>query len=236
MNKKDVFLGLVGGVCLTALVCYALMSANKSDPKDLSLAIQGPRGMGSVNVAINSTNKPIDYEVLLKQLFSNELMREGVIKWMGKNYQLYSIESLELAHALKTKACEPFPDSPVELRIQKQQECAAKPAVNELRIMANKGDAPFHSVGIKERIGIQSEEGRKPKLGTALVCNDGNYVNKKIVVVNNSDFSKEFLGSPGYLCPDPKQFPGLQLNPDDAKELFGSKLNKDNYALVYLGR
>ena len=31
------------------------------------------------------TNKPIDYEVLLKQLFSNELMREGVIKWMGKN-------------------------------------------------------------------------------------------------------------------------------------------------------
>ena len=80
MNKKDVFLGLVGGVCLTALVCYALMSANKSDPKDLSLAIQGPSGMGSVNVAINSTNKPIDYEVLLKQLFSTELLREGVIK------------------------------------------------------------------------------------------------------------------------------------------------------------
>lgn len=236
MNLKDLSIGIGIGVIATSLLAYAYFSANIAEPKDMTLKINGPTGVGSIDLAFKGTANSIDYKAVLNQMFSNELMRDGVIGWLGKNQRIYSLEAVDFANALKTGACEPFPEKPAELRLQKRQECADKPSNDALRKLAFSGEAPFHSVGKKVRIGTQSESGRKPINGVALVCNEGEYANKKLIVVNASGLTKEFIGSPGYLCPDAKQFPEMQLNLDEAKELFGQKLNKYNFAIAYLGK
>ena len=242
MISKDIFKGLFLGLFLSFLISFAYISANKADPKNLTLKISGPSGTGSIDLAITGSETSFDYLDILDKLFSkdkkNELMREGAINWLAKTQSLFSIESQALALALKTSACEPFPEGPPQLRLDKRQECADKPALNALRRLAFSGKVPFHQVGNKERVGIQGDNRRKPNSGEAYVCNNSHYANKKIVVTafNNVELTKTFSAISAYPCPDSNDSPALQMNPEDAKELFGPKLLKHNFAIVYIDK
>ena len=227
MTMKNYILTFVGGL-LVGLALMALLSSTVMplSPKKTTLKITGPKGQGGFE--LNVEGESLDYENMLKQLFSDTFLRSAAVGWLEQKEKIYPIESPALATAISTEICSPIPNSPLEAKLAKGQECAQKPVASALRELSSEHKPPFHYVGIKGDMGVPDKRMNQPPRGTANVCRDGPFLGKKLQIGNLLNTKVIEVDAKGfYLCTPAATFPDIQLGPDNALELFPkTPLNK----------
>ena len=213
---------ILGIVAFLVLAVYTVMSGSPDNPTTQSVNITFPGGFG---LEMDVSQSEIAHSALLTQLFSEEFTRDGVLGWLGREQQVYSISDVELVTALERSLCEPIPDSPLQERIEKARECAARPVANGLRRLQEEKKPPFHYVGIQVRVGVQAAEGARPALGRANVCRESDLFGKQIELTDPVSGNEIVVRASGsYPCTGFSRYPDVQLGPDQARDLFVSAL------------
>lgn len=214
MSKKIFGSGFIVGVACTSLIWFSL---DKSDQKGFSAKF------GTTGAEITTTGSGIDPIKVLEKTLNDTDRKGGVLSLLETKHNVFSIDSLNLVTAIESKVCEPFPNTPLNLRLQKMQECANKPVIKALRQIAFEHKSPFHPVGSIGRMGVPRIMQNKPAEGFANVCKPGVYYGKKLQIRNqqNNEFI-EVIANGTYSCPDMtgNNFPDIQLNPADAIKIF----------------
>lgn len=214
MSKTHIGIGFIAGVFVTALTWYAL---DTSDQKEFSAKIS------TSGAEVTSTGSGVDPIKVLEKILNDPDKKGGILSLLETKHNVFSINSLNLVAAIESKVCEPFPNTPLNLRLQKMQECANKPVIKALRQIAFDHKSPFHPVGSIGRMGVPRNMQNKPAEGFANVCKPGVYYGKKLQIRNqgNNEFI-EIIANGTYSCPDitGNNFPDIQLNPTDAIKIF----------------
>lgn len=214
MLLKDHGPGFIAGVFVTALICFSL---DTSDQKGFSAKIS------ATGAEVATSGSGADPIKVLEKTLNDPTRKGGILSLLEANHNVFSIDSLNLALAIESKVCEPFPNEPLKLRLEKMQECANKPVIKALRQIAFDHKSPFHPVGSIGRMGVPRNLQNKPAEGFANVCKPGVYYGKKLQVRNqqNNEFI-EVIANGTYSCPDAtgNNFPDIQLNPVDAIKIF----------------
>ena len=180
---------------------------------------------GGFMLEMDVSQPEVAHSALLAQLFSEEFTRDGVLGWLGREQQMFSISDIQLVTALEQNLCDPIPDSPLPERIEKAQECAARPVADGLRTLQVERRIPFHYVGIPVRVGVQADEEGRPAMGRANVCLESDLLGKQIELTDPISGSRiTVLASGSYRCTGFSRYPDVQLGPDQARDLFISAL------------
>ena len=198
----------------------------------------GTSGAGTRNLAINipgagsismeAANNEIDQEEVLNTLWGNEgsFTRSGMIGWLADK-GIYELTSLNLVQAIENDLCGPIPDSPLDERIERGQECAAKVVARQLRELAQRKSPPFHYVGVSVQIGISLDEEHRPPDGRANACSEGEFSGRSVQLTNPLNDNQIIVLATGtYPCSGIGRTPDLQINEPDATELFDGPLDK----------
>ena len=99
------------------------------------------------------------------------------------------------------------------------------PVAQGLRALAAQRLVPFHYVGVPVRVGVQSSDEHKPADGRANVCRESDFLGRQVeLTVANSGAQLVVQATGSYVCTGFSVFPEIQLNPADARRLFGSTL------------
>jgi hypothetical protein len=228
MSKSVPWWTLIPTVLFTGLVVWAIGPRVK-DPQGQQIDVEFP---GGGKISIQSQREPLDHEVFLERLFATHFARNGILGWLREKQRVYLIDSPDLADALNRAICQPIPDKPMEERLAKAQECAAKPAVAALRSLSARRQIPFHYVGDRVLAGVQAQTPHRPGRGRANVCRTGPYVGQRLQVVDMArNESVEVEASNTYPC-TVGEYPAIQLDPEDASVLFGRPANKLEEVIV----
>jgi hypothetical protein len=215
-NILSLFAGVALGVLIMVLIGH---SSSPAQVKKTNLKITGPKDWGSLDFSVEGDG--VDFEKVLNGMFSNTFYRAGALGWLEEKQKIVPLESDSLATKIETDLCDPFPDQPLDLKIRKKRECAAKPAVKGLRDLAFNRKRPFHYVGNVGRMGVPELTQNKPTKGYANACKPGDYYGKRLQIGNpENNAVVEVLANGPYACTDAANFPDIQLSPEDARTLF----------------
>jgi len=228
MTKTVPWWTLIPTVLFTALAMWAI-GRGVENPSGQTVTIVFPGG-GQIDV--RSEREPLDYGALMTKLFSEDFSRNGVLGWLRDKQHLYSIQSEEIAAGLRTRLCDPIPSEPRELRQAKARECAEKPAAAALRRLSFERAVPFHYVSHPVLAGVQAQKPHRPGRGRVNVCKTGGFVGQRLQVfepINNRMIEVQAGGT--YVC-EGGEFADIQLDPDDAKELFKGALDRIQKVVV----
>ncbi len=200
-------------------------------PETMDLEITDPSGKGVVKLGIKAQR--VDTETMLKTLFQvpSSLVTLGVVEWLRANQSMYALTDERLVDALKTNLCSPIPDQPLDLHIQKAQECADKKVASALRQLAQDHAPPFQYVGKPGYMGVPSNEIERPAPGKANVCRDGGLLGKTLkVIAGDKSVQVEAVGP--YDCTGYDAYPDIQLSVKDATLLFDRPIGFTEHVLI----
>ncbi|MBE2243269.1 MAG: hypothetical protein IAE86_10975 [Burkholderiaceae bacterium] len=217
MTKTVPWWTLVPTVLFTALAMWVTRPVVQS-PSGQLVTIEFP---GGGRIEVRSKREALDHDELMTTLFSKDDSKRGVLGWLRDKQHLYSLENPELAQALSTTLCDPIPLEPLESRLAKAEECASKPSAAALRRLSQERAVPFHYVGVRVKAGVQAAKPHRPGAGRVNVCRTGKFVAQRLQIVDPVT-SRVIEVQPGgtYEC-TVADHPDIQLDPEDAKRLFG---------------
>jgi len=228
MAKTVPWWTLIPTALFVGLAVWAINSPVEN-PSAQEVTIAFPGG-GKIHV--RSERETLNFEALMTKLFSEDYSRNGLLGWLRDRKHLYSLETTELAEALKTKLCDPIPLEPLEERLAKAADCASKPAVDALRRLSSERVVPFHYVGLRVRAGIQAASPHRPGKGRVNVCRTGRYVAQRLQIIDPiTNRVIEVQAGGTYEC-TVGEFPDIQLDPEDANELFGRPAGRFENAIA----
>ena len=117
-----------------------------------------------------------------------------------------------------------------------EEACADEPVASDLRQLSDGKQIPFHYVGKKVTIGVQSDERHLRARGIANSCHPGEYLGKQIQLTNKEDNTKQItvVSTGFYTCTGIGRSPNIQLHPEDAKELFHVPLDAYQEAIAVI--
>lgn len=222
MNKYS-----IGAVILALIAGGLIARAVPSDPARQKVIWNYPGGSLEMEVEKDLRNP----ETMLSKVFEKEFSRAGAMDWLGKNYQVFSIE--KVAPQIE-KLCPDKPNEPLEERQRRLELCIKDhPVLAQLRSLSEHHKAPFQYIGEVIRVGIPEQENERPTDGHANACRLGGFLGKKIEVTDLASKRSITVEVTGYYdCTGYSNFPDLQLNPKDAKSLFGRALQKYQTAMA----
>ena len=177
---------------------------------------------------MEAANNEIDQGELLNTLWgnANSFTRSGMIGWLaGKS--IYELTSLNLVQAIENDLCGPIPESPLDERIERGQECAPTVVARQLRELAQTKSPPFHYVGVSVQIGISLDEEHRPPDGRTNACSEGEFSGKEVQLTDPlNDRQVIVLATGTYPCSGIGRTPDLQINETDVTGLFDGPLDK----------
>ena len=179
-------------------------------------------------------SQPIAHSELLEDIFSEKFSRDGFVGWLAEK-DIYSIRDERLVDAINKRLCESIPEQPFEARIQAARACAEENVATSLRMLVARRQIPFHYVGTLVKVGIPSLEDQPP-VGRANVCAESDLLDKEVELTNHRNGRRiEIEASWGrYPCTGYATFPDIQLNFDDAQELFPGALDEYQEAVAVI--
>lgn len=141
-------------------------------------------------------------DVLLKKIFSAPFSKDGALGWLKKEHKVFSIGDMDITEEIQ------------KLNIE-------NPLSRRLREISEKRKGPWAYQIAEVSIGIPPHK-LQPDKGYANVCESGDYLRQKVELTNpKSDKRINVVATGKYSCPPDYEYPDMQLNADDAKELFG---------------
>ena len=220
-----------GAVCGAALVGMAWMGFGATSAAEKSFSV----GFGDAFLSMDAKDGKIDHKALLEGIFAERFSKDGALGWLRDEQSVYSIEDPMLAHALNTNLCEAIPDHPIEAHIEKGNACASILAAANLRRLAEGRKVPFHYVGREVQIGVQVDPDHAPRPNRANACEQSDLSGKRVEITNLLNNRKITVLATGlYPCSGIGAAPDLQLNQQDAGELFDGPLMKYQTAIAVI--
>ena len=211
----------IGGIVAVVII---VVLARPDNPTTQSVNITFP---GGIALEMDVSQPEIAHSALLTQLFSEEFTRDGVLGWLAREQQNFSISDERLVAALEESLCDPIPNSPLSEKIEKGQECAAKSVAVALRRLQEEKRIPFHYIGVPVRVGVQADEASRPLPGRANVCRESELLGRQVELFDPvSSNTIEVLASGSYPCTGFSRYPNVQLGPDQARQLFNRPLQE----------
>ena len=217
LTKKNIALALVASFGLGVFVA----SRGPSDPTDQTTEVM----FGDFGLKIDTSQQQVDHRTLLENLFANDFGKAGLMSWLADK-EIFSFDDARLAEALNERLCGPIPEQPLDQKIEASQDCADLPVAADLRQLVDQKRVPFHYVGITVQVGIPARE-HQPRPGGANICADSELRGKRVELTDPQTSNRiEIQPSGTYECTGFTRFPDIQLNFEDAQELFSAPLNE----------
>ena len=219
MNK---ILAIVGGVAL--IVFILAFGFSRMGAKSLSIGL--PLG---ASIDVEADDMP--QAELLDKMWANEFGRAGMLDWLFQR-SVFQITDARLAEALE-ELCGDFPDTPLEDRVVKQQECADRTVAKALRALMRSRRPPFHYVGLQVRVGISLDEEHRPANGYANACQESELLGRRIELTNPLNHKQvQVMATGRYPCSGMGITADIQLNEVDASTIFDGALRKHQASIA----
>lgn len=200
----------------------------------------GTRGLnvtipeGDVKVAdakVDVSSVAVGHEELLEGMFSEGALKDAVMAWLAGK-KIFSFDDPRLAEALENDLCAPITGESAKARVAAAEECASKDLAAGLRVLAEQRKVPFHYVGTVVKVGVPNIEDQ-PVSGRANVCRNSKLRTKKLELFDPQTSGRtEVVASGLYTCAGYSDYPDIQLNYADAKQLFQNTLDKYQSAVA----
>ena len=157
---------------------------------------------GEAELVIDLEQDLASDETLLQKMFSRPFSAAGAEGWLREERDLYRADDPALVQQLDT----------VDYNA---------PVSTALRDLRNRRRGPWSYRTQEVNVGIPG--GGNPRRGYANVCESGIFRNQTIELFLPDDPARKItvLATGRYRCPENYAFPDVQLNPADARELFG---------------
>jgi len=183
--------------------------------KTVQITIIDPSGR---KVVIDLKEDSIPYDELLDKIFKNEFFKLGTIGLLKEKYNIFPFDDVELVDKIATLS----PYDQVSKGLQELEE---------------KRIGPFGYWVDSVFVGVPSVEDQPPE-GFANVCENGKYRGRQIeITYPQTDKKIKVVASGIYACPPGYKYADIQLNFNDANELFGNTpLNKYEKAVALILR
>ena len=248
-NRRRVPQSIIPLGVVAVAVAVVVILAGPDEPQQQNVVIRFPN---DITFEMDVSQPEIEHSDYLTNMFKDQFVRDGVLGWLARNQQVYSISNPDLFDALKKKhiysisdlglvealekhLCDTIPDYPLTERIHKGQECAEKPVAAGLRQLQMKRRKPFHYVGFNVRIGVQADGASRPASGRANVCKDGGLLGKQLELIDSVSNNVIVVQASGwYTCSGYTRYPDVQLAPDQASTLFNRTLDEYQEAIAVL--
>ena len=170
----------------------------------------------------------IPYSELLDSLFSSELYRPAAESWL-RSERYFSIADQHLPDSLSAHLCDPIPEAPLDLMLEKARECAERGVARGFIRLRDERAVPFHRVGHEVVVGFPDPP---PPTGRANACQNGDLLGKTVTVIEPESGRAKVVEVSGYYpCPG-GPFPDLQIHRDDARQLLRRPLRETEQLLV----
>ena len=215
---------ITGAISLTAGVAITWMVK----PSAVELTFPG-----GVQMKMDGS-QPIAHNELLDKIYSKKFSRDGLMGWLAEK-KIYSFDDERLVTALENSLCSvPFPKKPIKQKADAEEECATKDVAARLRQLAEQKEVPFHYVGGLVTVGVPRRKDQ-PRLGTAHVCEEGEFRYKKIQLTNPENSQGITIQTYGkYPCTGYTGAPDIQLNFEDAQKIFPGPLDRHQTAVAVI--
>ena len=183
---------------------------------------------GDVKVAdamVDVDSVAVGHEELLEGMFSEDASKDALMVWLAGK-KIFSFDDPRLAEVLENDLCAPVTGESPKARVAAAEECASKDLAAALRKLSEQRKVPFHYVGTVVQVGVPSTEDQ-PVAGRANVCRNSKFRTKKLELFNPQTSGRiEVVASGLYTCTGYSDYPDIQLNYADAKQLFRNPLDK----------
>lgn len=210
------------GMVVLAVVVVIIVAILLVRPTSVELTFPG----GTARLAGTS----ISHDSVLAKIWDEDFARAGLLGWLAEK-NIFHIEDVRVVDALNNELCDPIPGQPLQDRIEAQQTCAEVSVASGLRELRESRRIPFHYVGRVVRIGVPTNG---PRTGQAWVCRNSEFLGKTVeLTILQTGKQIEVVAAGGvYNCTDVGNFPHLQLNREDAANLFPSALEQYQEAIA----
>ncbi len=217
-------IGLLVGF-LVGIVIYGQFFANSSQ-RSLSVTLSD-----GTKIDMQAVQSELKFDSLYSLIYTDRAFRDALIARLADD-QIYQITDRRLPAALNDHLCSPIPEEPLEARTLKSKECADLPVANQLRLLADRHNIPFHYVGELIKIGTPGES-HQPQPDRAHVCRNSGFRDRTIELTNpQNNVSVTVRATGSYDCTGYSTYPDIQLSAADAVKLFGRPTDKYEEAVA----
>jgi hypothetical protein len=200
MKNNGVMMFLVGitGLIIGGVVVGFYTDGSGTNNTEIKWNILGQE------LTLNMEKDLTNYSVMLDKLFSEEFAANGAKAWLKSHQHLYHFTD---------------PDLSEKMEFLKYDDLISE----QLREISRKRIGPWEYQQDTIEIGIPAEADQ-PREGSANVCENGDYCNKTIKVMNYLDETKYIIvtATGKYACPRGSRWANIQLNAKDAEKLLGT--------------
>ena len=224
MNVKLRWL-IPAGVLLGSVCFYGgLVAARTTSSAELEWKLGGQTL--HLNVAKDLSNP----EVMFGKLFASEFSRAGTLELLRAK-GVFSVDDMAMVDALN-RLCPP--DVPRESWLKRQQRLSKcfeeKFLLQRLRGLADKHQAPFQYVG--RDVLVATPPGDALSRGVANVCSSGDFVGRKLQLVNPNGSAQVTVQASGVYTCTVVTVADVQICSADARDLFNRPTGKLERAIA----